>query len=158
MPFQSWPELEALIGEELGLAGQLHDLLVREGEALSGLQHEGLLELVADKQRLMDSFDTLERRRAELLESSAEAGDAAREVRRLLQDASAPASCKLLFQQLVEEITACAEHNARNAHLNKHGEVQILRLMRVLRGDAPEPDTYAPDRQTGPPGHTIAKA
>ncbi|MEJ2059490.1 MAG: flagellar protein FlgN [Gammaproteobacteria bacterium] len=154
---QHWRELESLIAGELARARELHDLLVEEAGALARLQHERLLELVAAKQTVVEAFEALARRRHDLMRRAGWDADAAA-LKRLMQDSAAPPSLVRCFDQLVETTSVCADLNTRNARLNQNGEAQLLRLLRVLRGQPAEPDTYAPAQGDSPTGHTLAKA
>ncbi|OBS09786.1 flagella synthesis protein FlgN [Acidihalobacter prosperus] len=138
--------LLSLLSEEVSEMERLRALLEAEAEALQGLQADALLQMVETKAGLVQALERLGARRAELL---VRIGCASDPPSLKLFMANAPAPIATAWQALVAETGRCESLNRRNGALNQSGQRQVLRLIRVLRGEPVEPPTYG---RKGDPG------
>ncbi len=128
--------LEALLDSEIEAARLLSTHLAAERCALTGDSAEAVRQRAAEKVRLLENLEGLERGRRELDPAFAAAHDAGPFAHR--------------WQELMKLIAQCRAANEVNGYIIHVRQNQIRQLMTIVRG-AP-PVTY------GPQGNTIAKA
>jgi len=121
--------LIAVLQEQILCAEAMLETLGRENKALNVGDAEQLNAAGADKARLVETLDTLERQRRSLTETIATGVAAA-------AGTTQPAE----WRRLLELITACKQQNERNGALVKARSEQVRIALRTLRGT--EPDLY----------------
>jgi flagella synthesis protein FlgN len=125
--------LAAVLSDQVRCAEHMLRTLGRENRALIDGNAEELNAAGAEKARLVETLETLENERRTLTEAIARTlGDTAREragTQRLPE-----------WQQLLELIAKCKQHNEHNGALVKARSEQVRIAIRALRGA--EPDLY----------------
>ena len=123
--------LIAVLQEQILCAEAMLETLGRENHALTGGDAERLNAAGADKARLVETLDALERQRRSLTDAVV-AG-----VATAATGAKQPAE----WQRLLDLITECKQQNERNGALVKARSEQVRIALRTLRGT--EPDLYS---------------
>jgi len=122
--------LIAVLQEQILCAEAMLETLGRENHALTGGDAEQLNAAGADKARLVETLDALERQRRSLTDAVV-AG-----VATAASGATHPAE----WQRLLDLITECKQQNERNGALVRARSEQVRITLRTLRGS--EPDLY----------------
>ena len=122
--------LIAVLQEQIHCAEAMLDTLGRENLALTGGDAEQLNSAGADKARLVDTLDALERQRRSLTDAVATG----------VADAAAHATQPAEWRRLLDLISECKQQNERNGALVKARSEQVRIALRALRGT--EPDLY----------------
>lgn len=133
--------LAEVLDQELALASQLADLLAAERAALTGASPDAVAERAADKIRLFERFEELERRRRALC------ADANLDAGAPLDGAQVPAALARRWRSLIEAAAACRAANDVNGHIVHLRRNQVRELIDALRGGAPV--TYGPQGRIG---------
>jgi flagellar biosynthesis protein FlgN len=122
--------LIAVLQEQIHCAEAMLETLGRENQALTTGDAERLNTAGADKARLVETLETLERQRRSLTEAVA-AG---------IASATAGAAHPAEWSRLLDLISECKQQNERNGALVKARSEQVRVALRTLRGS--EPDLY----------------
>jgi flagellar biosynthesis/type III secretory pathway chaperone len=123
--------LIAVLQEQILCAEAMLETLGRENAALTTGDAEGLNTAGADKARLVEALDALERQRRSLADAVT-AGVATA--------AAGGATQPTEWRRLLDLITECKQKNERNGALVKARSEQVRIALRTLRGT--EPDLY----------------
>jgi flagellar biosynthesis/type III secretory pathway chaperone len=119
--------LEDLLDREIELAGNLSAALDAEKVALTGPSPAAVTDLAAEKMRLFETIEKLERERQALCANPTDAGIAATVVAR--------------WRSLLALMAGCRTANELNGHIIRVRQHQIRQLIDIVRG-RPAPITY----------------
>ena len=125
--------LEELLDREIEMARALVSNLDQEKVALTGESSAALDEKLAEKMRLFEGMEKLERQRRELLPNPAAPDLASTVVAR--------------WRSLMSLMASCRTANELNGHIIRVRQHQIRQLIDVVRG-RPSPLTYDPHGKT----------
>jgi flagellar biosynthesis/type III secretory pathway chaperone len=139
--------LEDLLDSEIEAARLLASTLAAERDALTGDSPDAVRQRSAEKVRLLETLEGLERERRTL---SAEAGLGAS-----LDASHVAAPLANRWRALMELIAGCRAANEVNGYIVHVRQHQIRQLMDIVRGASPA--IYGPPIY-GPQGKTFAKA
>jgi flagellar biosynthesis/type III secretory pathway chaperone len=128
--------LEDLLDREIELARVLAATLAAEKTALTGDSPQAVEENAAEKIRVLETLEKLEKERVALCASPASAGIAATVVER--------------WRRLMELMAGCRTANEVNGHIIHVRQHQIRQLIDIVRG--------GPSITYDPQGKTFAKA
>ena len=128
--------LEDLLDREIELASVLRAALAAEKTALTGDSPQAVEQSAAEKVRVLDALEKLEKERVALCESPANSGIAATVVER--------------WRKLMELMAGCRNANEVNGHIIHVRQHQIRQLIDIVRG--------GPSITYDPQGKTFAKA
>lgn len=110
--------LEGVLDEQIRCAEAMLATLARENRALMAGDAQALNAAGADKARLVDALESLERERLALAGLQTESGGGAAGK----------------WQTLLDKIEACRERNLSNGGLAQARREQVLAALRLLRG------------------------
>lgn len=147
-------DLLTILAAELDAMGRLHAELQDEADALEHLYADRLPILAERKQSLVDVLEALTVQRTECLRR---AGIGTEPAGMRAYFGTAPARVVKAWEDLIAETALCEQLNRHNRALNQNGQRQILRVLRVLRGEPVEPPTYGRDSGMGIGGQPLAK-
>jgi flagella synthesis protein FlgN len=119
--------LEDLLDREIGLARDLAAALDAEKVALTGQSPAAVTDLAAEKMRLFETIEKLERERQELCANPSGPGIAATVLAR--------------WRSLLALMAGCRHANELNGHIIRVRQHQIRQLIDIVRG-RPAPITY----------------
>src|SRR5579872_5336996 len=128
--------LEDLLDREIELASVLRAALAAEKTALTGDSPQAVEDSAAEKIRVLDALEKLEKERVALCASPANSGIAATVVER--------------WRKLMELMAGCRNANEVNGHIIHVRQHQIRQLIDIVRG--------GPSITYDPQGKTFAKA
>ena len=128
--------LEDLLDREIELAQVLSAALAAEKTALTGTSPQAVEEKAAEKTRVLEAFEKLEKERVALCANPASAGIAATVIER--------------WRKLLELMAGCRNANEVNGHIIHVRQHQIRQLIYIVRG--------GPSITYDPQGKTFAKA
>lgn len=135
--------LEDLLDREIELASVLAATLAAEKSALIGDSPQAVEERAAEKIRVLDALEKLEKERVALCASPANSGMAATAVER--------------WRKLMELMAGCRNANEVNGHIIHVRQHQIRQLIDIVRGGPSV--TYDPHGKTQPKAlRAIARA
>ncbi|MFN2309367.1 MAG: flagella synthesis protein FlgN [Gammaproteobacteria bacterium] len=152
--------LNALLHAEYACAGQLVTLLETETAALQGRDIDALETLAADKQALMQHFESLEAQRQALLEQAGFGGSPA-DVEGCIAWCDGSGQLARGWHLLLERIRRSQHQNRCNGAILEASRRHAQQALAVLRGQAPHGDLYHANGCTttdNTRGRSIAKA
>jgi flagella synthesis protein FlgN len=158
-PRECREELNELLRAEYECAGRLGTLLGVEAEALQGRDIDAIEDVAARKHALMQTFESLETRRRDLLERAG-FGGAQPDVDGCIAWCDGSGQLARGWRLLLERIRRCQHQNRRNGAVLESSRRHAQQALSLLRGQAPQPDLYTPTGSTATDTHgrSLAKA
>jgi flagellar biosynthesis protein FlgN len=130
-----------MLAQDSTAVTQLTTLLFRERELLEQRQHEGMQEIIAEKDKMLDLLTFNAKQRAQLLNAAGLATTQAGWEQLLAND---PHTRPLIadWQTLTNAFTDCQKNNEINGRMINRSRQTLTHLLNLIRGQVAMPSLY----------------
>jgi flagella synthesis protein FlgN len=151
--------LREMLAQDSAAVKQLQSLLIRERELLEQRQLEGMQEIVAQKDQLLETLGFNAKQREQLLRAAGLETTLAGWEKLLLRH---PSTLSLIpgWQVLTAEFIECQKANEINGRMINRSKQTLTHLLNLIRGQVAAPSLYTQKGSTTNQSmsHTVVKA
>lgn len=151
--------VQQMIAQDALTTNQLKELLLQEREMLEQRRHDGLPQIIEQKDQLLNSLSQSAKQRQQILQTMGLKGDA-QSWQDLLSAHSVLSGLREPWQLLTDAFGECQRLNDINGKMISRSKQTLGNLLNILRGQVAAPQLYTQSGATtgGASAHTLAKA